>query len=178
MMMIGIAHMAEMGLLTSVAAPLIAAQPRRGRWRWMDALTPPATPTFLGFLLLHAVIVLAMAYGLVPGVWNQPAHGLLLAASVLFWLPVLGTRRRISDPARTVYLFLSMPPLDLPAVWVIARGDAPGGLAMIVAMMPVGLTAIVVTVRWMRREEALADQIADGADDHRAPAPLHGREVT
>lgn len=157
MMMIGIGHMAEMGLLTSVAAPLIAARARRPRWRRLDALTPPAVPTFLGFVVLHAVIVLAMAYGLVPDVWNQPVHGVLLVASVLFWLPVLGVRRRISDPARTVYLFLSMPPLDLPAVWVIARGDAPGGLAMIVAMMPVGLIAIVVTVRWMLQEEALAD---------------------
>lgn len=158
-MMIGPAHMAEMGVLTSVVAPLVAAR----RWRWLDALTPPAVSVFLGFLLLHAVIVLAMAYGLVPAVGNIPVHALLLAASVLFWLPVLGARRRLSDPARTVYLFLAMPPLDLPAVWVIARGDAPGGLAMIVAMMPVGLVAIAVTVRWMRREEALAteDDLAD-----------------
>ena len=48
----------------------------------------------------------------------------LLAATVVFWLPVLGTRR-LRDAGRAVYLFLAGPLLDLVGVWLVATGDGP-----------------------------------------------------
>jgi hypothetical protein len=50
-----------------------------------------------------------------------------------------------------------MPALDLPGVWLVARGDGPGGIAMILAMSPLGLTALALTWRWVREEERRYD---------------------
>jgi hypothetical protein len=44
---------------------------------------------------------------------------------VVFWMPVLGTRRRLRDAGRAVYLFLAGPLLDLVGVWLVATGDGP-----------------------------------------------------
>ncbi|WP_329244850.1 hypothetical protein OG417_48555 [Actinoallomurus sp. NBC_01490] len=59
---------------------------------------------------------------------RQIHHGAanLLLAAIGFWLPVLGERHRLSDPGRTVYLFLAAPALDLPGVWVITHRHAAG----------------------------------------------------
>lgn len=60
-----------------------------------------------------------------------------------------------------LYLFLSAPALDLAGVMVVILGDAPGGLAMIVGMLPAGGIAIVVTWQWVTREEEdLTEQVA------------------
>jgi len=151
-MMIGIAHMAEMGLLSSVAAPALVRWARRPLR--LDALAVPGAVALPLFVAFHAAVVLGMAAGAVPETWHVPAHALLLAAAIVFWLPVFGDRRRLGGAGRMVYLFAAMPSLDLPALAVIARGDSPGGLAMVITMMPIGVLAVITTLRWMFAEEA------------------------
>jgi cytochrome c oxidase assembly factor CtaG len=82
---------------------------------------------------------------------------LLLAGAIVYWLPIIGARRRLSGPGRSVYLSLSQPPLDLPGAVIVTLGETAGGIAMIVAMPPVGLAAIAVTWRWVTAEEREAD---------------------
>ncbi|MBN9110840.1 MAG: hypothetical protein J0I34_18920 [Pseudonocardia sp.] len=140
-----VVHMGADGLLVSVLAPLLLLTLRA------LGIEPPALPAVVvapGFVLLHAAATLVPAMaGIGPVV--------LLVGGVLFWGPVLG-RRALSPPGRTVLLFATMPALDLPGVWLVARGDGPGGIAMIVAMLPMGLAALALTVRWARAEEAAA----------------------
>lgn len=150
-------EMAVMGLLTSLVAPALILGTRRvvPSWHW-DRLALPAWVVLPAFLVAHAGGTILMSrYELTVPV-SLTLHGVLLLGAVLFWLPVFGSRHRLSDPARTAYLFLAAPSLDLGAVWVIATGDSRGGLAMIVAMLPIGLTAVVSTWRWIAREERSA----------------------
>ena len=117
------AHMVLMGLLVSVIAPL---------------------------LLLALVRIAPRAER-----WTVPAvvQLVLLLSAVLFWAPVLGSRHRLPDAGRTVYLYTAMPLLDLAGVWRVIVGDSAGGLSMIVGMLPMGFAAVVVTWRWINREE-------------------------
>ncbi|MFR9805981.1 hypothetical protein ACL02T_27380 [Pseudonocardia sp. RS010] len=145
-----VAHMAMDGLLVSVLAPLLLLLVRALR------VEPPALPALVvapAFVLLHAAATLLPA---LTGV----APALLLAGGVLFWTPVLG-RRPLSPAGRIVYLFATMPALDLPGVWLVARGDGPGGIAMVLGMLPIGLAALALTWRWMADEERRA-AAADG----------------
>ncbi|GAA2864020.1 hypothetical protein GCM10010472_21610 [Pseudonocardia halophobica] len=148
-----VAHMAAAGLLVSVLAPLLLLLLRALR------VEPPALPAPVvapAFVLLHA------AASLVPALAGI-APVLLLAGGVLFWTPVLG-RPRLSPAGRIVYLFATMPALDLPGVWLVARGDGPGGIAMVLGMLPIGLAALGLAWRWMTDEErrASTDESADG----------------
>jgi cytochrome c oxidase assembly factor CtaG len=145
------AHMAEMGLLTSVLAPAIVLATRR-RWSWKTLTRSPALVLPL-FVLLHAAITIGMDETDPRPALHLLLHAALLAGAVVFWLPVLGPRSRLGTAARCVYLFLAAPALDLAAVVVVARGDSVGGLAMIVAMLPIGFTAVVMIWRWMQAEE-------------------------
>jgi hypothetical protein len=114
-------------------------------------------PLFLG---VHAAITVWMAFHDPTAPAHVALHGALLAAAVLFWLPVLGRRRRLGDAGRMVYLYLAMPTLDLAGVYVVLRGDPMGGIAMIAAMLPLGMAAVAVTWRWIVAEErrvAIAD---------------------
>jgi hypothetical protein len=82
-------------------------------------------------------------------------------AAVQFWLPVAaGTRHRLDDLGRCLYLFLATPLLDLPAVAVVAAGRSAQGLAVIVGMLPLGVAAAAVTWSvtwsWVNREERQA----------------------
>jgi cytochrome c oxidase assembly factor CtaG len=151
-----LAHMAVDGLLVSVLAPLLLLLLRAVR---VEPPTPPAVVVAPGFVLLHAAAML------VPGLAGI-APVLLLAGGVLFWTPVLG-RRRLSPAGRIVYLFATMPALDLPGVWLVARGDGPGGIAMVLGMLPLGLTALVLAWRWMTEEERTAAADAAGLPGHR-----------
>ncbi|MFI2435968.1 hypothetical protein [Streptomyces sp. NPDC018693] len=137
--------MAATGLLVSLVVPgLIHATRRSPLWRVLALPWGMALP---GFVLLHAAAVLAGPGG---------AEAAVVLAAVWFWLPVLGTRHRLTDAGRCVYLFLAVPLLDLPAVLVVATGDSAGGLAMIVAMLPIGALAAAVTWRWITAEERRA----------------------
>lgn len=148
--------MAVMGALTSVVAPALVVGTGRvlPSWRW-DRLALPAAVVLPLFLVLHAGGTILLADVALSAPVELALHVVLLLGAVLFWLPVLGSRHRLSDPARTAYLFVAAPSLDLGAVWVIAEGDSAGGLAMIVAMLPVGLAAVVCTWRWIVREERM-----------------------
>lgn len=147
----GIAHMAEMGLETSVVAPalLIAT---RDRLPW-HAVALPAAVALPLFLVVHAAITIGMAFHEPPAIEHLALHGLLLLVAFWFWRPVFGRTRRLSDPGRVAYLFLAMPTMDLAGVYVVLQGDSTGGIAMIVAMLPVGFTTLTLAWRWLISEE-------------------------
>jgi cytochrome c oxidase assembly factor CtaG len=147
--------------LTSVVAPVIILLTRR-RWSW-QALTAPAIVILPVFVLVHGALTVWMDVADRSAGLDLILHGFLLALAVLFWLPVLGPASRLSIPARCVYLFLSAPALDLAGVIVVARGDSAGGLAMIVAMLPIGFAAVGLTWKWMRDEERAAVLAEAGA---------------
>jgi hypothetical protein len=140
------------GLSVSVLVPgAIRATRAHALWR---RLSLPAAAGLPLFLLLHAAVTLAHAGQVHPPGPAVCWEAAVVGASVWFWLPVVGTRRRLSDPGRCLYLYLSMPLLDLPAVGLIAAGDGAAGLVMVVSMLPVGLAALAVTWRWIHAEEA------------------------
>ncbi|WP_226370264.1 cytochrome c oxidase assembly protein [Pseudonocardia oceani] len=148
-----LAHMAGMGLLVSVVAPLLAVALRPAGV--LDRVAPPAVLALPGFAVLHAAVTVG-THGLPPlSAASTAAHLLMLAGAVLFWWPVFGGRR-LSEPRQVLYLFTAAPVLDLAGVWVVARGDGAGGLAMIVGMLPLALVAMGVTWRWIVREEEQA----------------------
>jgi cytochrome c oxidase assembly factor CtaG len=164
-----LAHMAVDGLLVSVLAPLLLLLLRALR---VEPPTLPAVVVAPGVVLLHAAAVLLPALA-------GAAPVLLLAGGVLFWTPVLG-RRRLSPAGRIVYLFATMPALDLPGVWLVARGDGPGGIAMVLGMLPIGLTALGLAWRWTAEEErtAAADaaaHVGHGAVGGATRETTHGR---
>lgn len=148
--------MAEMGASTSIAAPALIVMsrimPSRSRLRRLRLSLPPAWASLVIFLVVHSAITAYMAF-------HQPSfsshlilHVILLLGGLLFWMPVLG-RKGLDGPAKSVYLFIAAPSLDLVAVYVISRGDIVGGLAMIVAMLPIGVSAVVLTWKWISSEE-------------------------
>jgi cytochrome c oxidase assembly factor CtaG len=157
-----IAPMAGMGLLTSVVAPAVVLA-TRARWQWRR-LTLPAGIALPGFVLAHAGITLVLTLGTPTRTVTVTLHLVLFLAAVVFWLPVLGPCARLSRPARCVYLFLAAPALDLAGVVVVATGDSAGGLAMIVAMLPIGLAAVGLTWRWLQDEERAVQAEAATAD--------------
>lgn len=145
-----IVHMAAMGALTSLVAPAILLA-SRGLALWRKVPAPPAL-ILPGFVLLHGAVTVAPELWLLPSLVDGLLHVVLLAGAVVFWLPIVGPRSA-GAAARSVYLFLAGPSLDLAAVYLIIRGNEPGGLAMIVAMLPIGLAAVAVTWRWIAEEE-------------------------
>ncbi len=148
----GVGHMVEMGLETSALAPALVLLARNRLP--LDRLALPGAVALPLFLAVHSAITMTMPFHDPSPLAHVGLHALLLAAALWFWLPVLGERRRMSDPARMVYLYLAMPVMDLAGVYVVLRGDSAGGIAMIVAMLPVGLAAVAVTWRWMLVEES------------------------
>lgn len=142
--------MAASGLLVAVVVPaLMVWTPAWAGWRVLSVRAVVALPLFV---LVHGATVLLEPSGTV----RLAVEMLLLYTATLYWLPVLGTRHRLSDAGRSVYLYLSMPLLDLPAVVMVAKGHTAGGLAMVVTMLPIGLAALGITWRWITREERLA----------------------
>jgi cytochrome c oxidase assembly factor CtaG len=162
-------HMAGMGLLTSAVAPLlILAGRRRTSWRALSWPAAVALPFFVG---LHAAITLGME-AVERTLWlHLLVDAILVSGAVVFWLPVLGTERRLDPLARCVYLFLAAPSLDLAGVVVVARGDSAGGLAMIVAMLPIGVVAVALTWQQLRAEESTARALDRSDPAAIAPAP-------
>jgi hypothetical protein len=155
-----IVHMGMMGLLVAVFAPALLvlisrALPQLDRW------TVPATVALPGFVILHAAVTVYTSRGPVPPLLDLATHFALLVGAMLFWAPVLGIRRRLPDPGRMLYLYLALPLLDLAGVWLVAVGDRPGGLSMIVGMLPMGVAAVVITWSWISREERRA-VVAEG----------------
>lgn len=137
-------------MVTAVLVPGLLLGTRRAvRW---DRLALPAGVALPAFVVLHGAITFLLAQRPPPGLWLL-LHVPLLLGAVVYWLPVLGTARRLPDPLRVLYLFLSAPALDLAGVLVIVLGDGPGGLAMIVGMLPAAVIAILVTWQWISHED-------------------------
>lgn len=145
-------HMAEMGLLTSIVAPSVVIAARRS----VDHIALPGWLALSLFVVLHDCIVIGMSRSMPSAAMALLLHALLLLGAVLFWLPVLGVRRRLADPGRIVYLFVALPMIDLAGVYAVLVGDQAGGLAMIVAMLPAAVIAVGVAWRWMLAEERAA----------------------
>lgn len=121
------------GLRTSVVAPvLLLTNSQRISW---DRITLPAGIALPGFVVIHAAITLALTRHPSAPLWlilDLP----LLYGALIYWLPIFSPTRRLSDPLRALYLFLSAPPLDLAGLIVIILGDSAGGLAMIAGCSP------------------------------------------
>jgi cytochrome c oxidase assembly factor CtaG len=159
----GAAGMVVMGLLTSVVAPLVVlAGRRRHRAAPTTSRVVRAVAILAGFGVLHAAVVLLTVAPTTGALEHVLAHAVLLAGAVIFWLPVLGHgSTRLPPAGRSVYLFLACPLLDMAALVLVVGGDETSGVAMIVAMLPVALAAVVLTWRWIAGEE----RAARAADD-------------
>lgn len=154
-------HIVAHALVALVAAPLLViAVPLRGPLPGPLArrLGPPLA--WLAFVAAHwAALVIAGTQHHLTGLGHLGLHAMLLAAGILFWLPVLGDGRvmpRLRGPAASIYLFLAMPAADLTAVWLMARGETAAVGIMLAAMLPLGIAALAVSWSWILREERLA----------------------
>jgi hypothetical protein len=145
------------GGVSSVLAPAAALALRR--WPPVERLRMPPGLAAPGFVGAHATITAVLVFGVAPGWWIV-LHAALLLAAAVFWVPVLGPRRLPGGPC-ALYLFLSSPLLDLAALGVIVAGD-PGGLAMLIAMLPINAVAVVLTWRWIVAEEREAGPSGGG----------------
>jgi cytochrome c oxidase assembly factor CtaG len=191
-------HMLQHLLLTMVAAPLLvlgapvtlalrASTPGFRRRRLLPLLRsrplrlltwPPLA--WAQFALVLWVSHFSPLYEL--AVRNDGVHALehllYLASAVLFWLPVVGvdpSPRRLSHPARLLYLFLAMPQASFLglALWGTSRvlyptyqatlgagalddqrlaGTIMGSAGMLVMVPALGL----VLLDWLAREERAA----------------------
>jgi hypothetical protein len=156
------------GLVLAVVLPAVVwSLGRSSRWERVSLHPGIALPLLL---LAHAWAVLGDLVPAVPTGGPWVTEPVLIAAGVLFWIPVQAhTRHRLGDVGRCLYLFLAAPLLDLPAVGVIAAGHSAGGLTMIVAMLPIGVLAAALTWEWVNREERLATDLVPvptGGDTH------------
>jgi cytochrome c oxidase assembly factor CtaG len=194
-------HMAQHLLLTMVAAPLLvlgapvtlllrAATPAfRRRWvlpllrsRPLRLLTAPVV-SWAQFALVLWVSHFSPLYEAAlrsPGI-HALEHLLYIVSAVLFWSPVAGldpSPRRLSHPARLLYLFLAMPQSSLLglAMWGTDRvlypsyqaalgpaalgdqhlaGTIMGSAGMLVMVPALGM----VLLDWLAREEREAARV-------------------
>ncbi|MBA2283206.1 MAG: cytochrome c oxidase assembly protein [Actinomycetota bacterium] len=120
-------HMAQHLLLSYVAAPLfLLATPTwlarlLVRGTWVRFLVRP----IVAGVLYNVVIVFLHWQNVVNGSVQSPVvhyslHVLLMAASLLVWMPVCGPlpEHRISLPAQMIYLFLMSIVPTIPAAWL------------------------------------------------------------
>jgi putative copper resistance protein D len=194
-------HMVQHLLLTMVAAPLLvlgapvtlllrAATPAvRRRWvlpalrSWpLRLLTAPAV-SWAQFALVLWVTHFSPLYeaALRSAGVHALEHLLYVVSAVLFWSPVAGvdpSPRRLSHPARLLYLFLAMPQSSLLglAMWGTSRvlypsyqaalgpaalgdqrlaGTIMGSAGMLVMVPALGL----VLLDWLAREEREAARV-------------------
>jgi cytochrome c oxidase assembly factor CtaG len=194
-------HMTQHLLLTMVAAPLLvlgapvtlllrAATPAfRRRWvlpllrsRPLRLLTAPVV-SWAQFALVLWVSHFSPLYEAAlrsPGI-HALEHLLYIVSAVLFWSPVAGldpSPRRLSHPARLLYLFLAMPQSSLLglAMWGTDRvlypsyqaalgpaalgdqrlaGTIMGSAGMLVMVPALGM----VLLDWLAREEREAARV-------------------
>lgn len=145
-------HMATMGLVVAVLAPALLVVLLRVLPE-LDRATVPAAVALPGFVVLHAAVTVFADRRPLSAPLDTAVQIALLAGAMLFWAPVLGVRHRLPDAGRMLYLYLALPLLDLAGVWLVAVGDSPGGLSMIVGMLPMGVAAVTITWNWISREE-------------------------
>lgn len=172
------AHVAEHGLMIAVAAPLmvLGAPLALG----LSVLAPGARRRALGVLRLRVVVLAGAApsawllFVAVQAVWHLSAlagvagerpwlhaleHGTLLGAALLFWQPVIGadpSPGRLRGPGASLYLLAAIAAGDLMSAQSISAGRPLAGAVMVLTMLPLALAFLVVTWRWMVREERRA----------------------
>lgn len=128
-------HLVAHGLITSVAAPLLAlAAPRVG------VPAAAAWAAFVGTMwLVH-----------VPVPHTGPlAHAALLGAALAFWLAALA----LDGHRRLLFLLTALPAADLAALWLMATGQPAAGAVMTASSLPVGLAAVLAGWAWLQAEE-------------------------
>jgi putative membrane protein len=193
-------HMVQHSLLTLLAAPLLAlGAPVTLALRTVSASTRkrfilPALHSGVARVLSHPVFAWSL-FAVVQYVTHftpfynaalendaihSLEHGLYLTAGLIFWWPVVGldpSPRRLSHPARLLYLVLAMPleaflgvaimsadtPLylhyaTLPAPWggraaLLDQGNA-GSIMWIAGELTVLIAGLLVAGAWMRHAEA------------------------
>ncbi len=167
-------HMAAHALVASVAAPLLligapfslAVRNATPFWRRRLAATARLKPLrmlvhpLLAFSLLLVVQAAFHLTALFTLAEQHPwlhmfEHLLFLATALLYWLPVLGPWR-LHHGALCLYLFAGATANDLVAALFMADGHAAAGAAMIAAMLPMALAAILATWSWLVAEERQA----------------------
>ena len=154
-------HMAEHSVIAGVVAPLLVLA-----WARLRPVGPalpwgavPAWSTFVITQWVFHLTPLLDASRDTP-VLHAAEHLAFLAASLWFWLPVLGPGgARLSEPERALYLFLAAPAVDLVGVALMVRGDGGAAVAMLVGTLPIVAVAGIVTWRWLTGEERRAASI-------------------
>ena len=156
-------HLGGVGMVISLVVPA-AVWVSRGwiGWRRIGLPAVVSAPVFVVVHALYSVLVIVN----LPVVSAILVEVAVVLAAAVFWLPVVGPRP-CGELAQSAYLFLTLPFLDMAAVYVIIRGHVGGGLAMIVGMLPFGVAAVVTTVRWItteERSERLIERAATAGD--------------
>jgi hypothetical protein len=149
----GVAEAAAMGLVIAVIAPLLALYFSGRAAKIARMLARHAALVLALFVCEHAALMAAMTGAWSPAWLTGLLRISLVMIAVAFWIPVVDRANGLGDAARTVYLFLAGPLLDLPALYLIASGRSAAGIAMIVTMLPIPLAAVASMYSWMRREE-------------------------
>lgn len=168
-------HMVGHALLVAVGAPLLVlgrplslalqTLPASGRDRLLVALHGRAARTLLAPAVAWVAFVgCQLAFHIGPLLWlslrvgwvHELEHLLFLAAALAFWSVALAAEpvpRRLPGLSRAAFVFGAMPVSDGAAAYLIAVGHPLAGVAMVAAMMPLGLAALTIAWRAMLDEE-------------------------
>jgi putative copper resistance protein D len=167
------AHMLQHGLLTTVAAPLLvlgqpvalalrlARAPHRHVFYGAAGRLGRLLDPWVALCLFVAVQWLAHWPAALAAAETHPIlhvglHLLLLDAAILYFLPVLGRQpvpRRLASGRAVLHLMLAIPLIDLICVPYVATGRGEAAAAMLAAMSPLALTAVVVAWHGLLGEE-------------------------
>jgi cytochrome c oxidase assembly factor CtaG len=141
------------GSVSSVIAPAILLTARHlRRLRLFDRFALPVRVIGPVFVAIHAAVTISLLDHLAPWLWAL-VHLVLLVGAIEYWLPVLGSKRRVTGLSRWLYFVFTSPLLDWAALAIVLLGHPAGGIAMILAMLPVNLTALWLLWQWMQQEE-------------------------
>jgi putative membrane protein len=165
--------MVQHGLLTTVAAPLIvlgepivlvlrlvSARHRRALVRSARRVQP-LLGAWAGLCAFVGVQWLAHWPALVAGAEAHPLlhaalHAALLGSAVVFFLPILGRQpvpRRLPSTRAVLQLVAAISLVDLVTVPYLATGRGSAAAAMLAAMSPLGIVALLVAWQGLAQEE-------------------------
>jgi cytochrome c oxidase assembly factor CtaG len=201
-------HMVQHVLLMFVAAPLFAlgapvtlalraSRPSTRRRFLLPVLHSRAVSVLTNPLVAFALFATVQYATHLTGFYNAALgsspvhdleHALYLFSAVLFWWPVVGldpAPRKMSHPARLMYLMLAMPLeaflaiailagssyqhyLSLPAPWggahAIADVSTAGALMWIAGDLGALVAGLLVAGAWLRHDEVRQRRIEDEED--------------
>ena len=167
------AHMVQHGLLTTVAAPLIvlgepivlvlrlvSARHRRALVRSARRVQP-LLGAWAGLCAFVGVQWLAHWPALIAGAEGHPflhaaLHAALLGSAVVFFLPILGRQpvpRRLPSTRAVLQMIAAISLVDLVTVPYLATGRGGAAAAMLAAMSPLGIVALLVAWHGLAQEE-------------------------